>query len=235
MRKLIIGVLLSTLPMFALDWHFAKPKNDHWFAGDKLGHFTGSFFVSSAWYWDETLHYPNRPMDKTKAHLMSLGGTMGIGLVKEIVDGFHYHEAGTDGFSYKDLIYDAAGAVIGSYAVDLLSQHRFIGPYQGFQVIPWKDEPWDMTHVEEGAFSCGLSIMLYNSLRNGRFASWEKTKAEVVALGGVLLGTMTLEILNGCNMFPAGNKFSPKDCVGKLAGLGVGFLVIHFLGAPWVK
>lgn len=237
MKRLSILVLLiaMTTPAFCLDWHFAKPENDRWFGRDKIGHFTGSFFISAGWYWDETLGHPNRNMDKNKAHLMSIAGTIGIGLVKEIVDGFHYHEANTDGFSYKDLVYDAAGAFVGSYAVDMLSYHRFIGPYHGFEVIPYDEEPWDMTHIEEGAFSCGLSIMLYNSLRNGRLASWSKTKAEVVSLGSVFLGTMTLEVLNGCNMFPAGNRFSTKDVIGKLAGLGVGFLVIHFIGAPWVK
>lgn len=236
MRKyFILALLLGALPGFALDWHFANPKYDYWFGGDKIGHFVCPFFVSAGWYWDETIRHSNRNINKTKAHLMSIGGTIGISLVKEIVDGFHYREAGGDGFSYKDLIYDAVGATIGSYTVDFLAQKNFIGPYNGFQVIPWKDEPWDMTHFEEGAFSCGLSIMLYNSLRNGRLASWDKTKAEVVSLGSVFLGTMTLEVLNGCNMFPAGNKFSTKDVIGKLAGLGAGFLIIHFIGAPWAK
>lgn len=234
-RVLVLMLLTMVLPAFCLDWHFAKPECDYWFAGDKIGHFGGSFILSGSWYWDEVIRHCDRNINKNKAHWMSIGGTIGIGLVKEIVDGFHYHEAGRDGFSYKDLIYDAAGSFAGSYTVDLLSHYQLIGPYQGFQIIPYDEEPWDMTHIEEGAFSCGLSIMLYNSLRNGRLASWDKTKAEVISLGSVFLGTMTLEVLNGCNMFPAGNKFSTKDVIGKLAGLGVGFLVIHFVGAPWAK
>jgi uncharacterized protein YfiM (DUF2279 family) len=170
MKKWLILALLMTFPLgLWADWHFAKPEYNHWTGTDKISHFGGSFIISGAWYWDETIRYSDRSMNKTKAHLMSIGGTIGIGLVKEIVDGFHYKEGGGDGFSWKDLVCDASGAIVGSYAVDLLSQKGFIGPYQGFQVYPSSEEPWDMTHFEEGFLSAGAVIMAYNALQGGRF------------------------------------------------------------------
>ncbi len=80
------------------------PRSDPWFAKDKVQHFSLSFIIySGAEQWYRSHRWPD-------ARSQSLTITIGLGVLKELVD---WRIRGT-GFSWKDLLYDVAGAVTAS-------------------------------------------------------------------------------------------------------------------------
>ena len=90
------------------------PEEDRWFAIDKFWHFSASFAtVGSAYELSRYRLNMSSPWPTT----LSLGGTAVLGVSKEF-----YDLAGpTKHFSWKDLIADAAGIVVGYVAFI----HRF--------------------------------------------------------------------------------------------------------------
>ncbi len=77
------------------------PKSDPWFAKDKVQHFAVSFVVySGVEYWGRSQHW-KRP------EIRGITVTISLGLLKELVD----WQIRKTGFSWKDLLYDVAGAV----------------------------------------------------------------------------------------------------------------------------
>jgi len=80
--------LLFLLPAFVC-------AQDRWVGDDKVWHFGGSVFIG-------TLAYT-----AVESKPIAFGIAMGVGLLKEMSD------RKTTGFSYKDLVWDAAGAYLG--------------------------------------------------------------------------------------------------------------------------
>jgi putative lipoprotein len=81
--------------------------HDRWFAQDKANHFLGSLMLSSTAY----LGLVANNNDHDQSLVGAIGGTVLIGIGKEIWDIYH---PGTP--SWRDLTADALGALIGGFA-----------------------------------------------------------------------------------------------------------------------
>ena len=79
----------------------AVPPDDGWFGADKLRHFLMSAFIQSITYSAATTIGIDRAPARAAAGVV----TLGVGLWKEV------HDRPTTGFSGKDLVWDAAGAL----------------------------------------------------------------------------------------------------------------------------
>jgi len=80
---------------------------DSWFGKDKLIHFTYSAFLAGDTYVIAKRHFNNT---RNNSFIISVGFTVSIGGIKEIID---YRKPGQSS-SYKDFIWDIAGAILGS-------------------------------------------------------------------------------------------------------------------------
>ncbi len=88
------------------------PRRDSWFGFDKVQHVTFSFlFTVGSQY---TL-VNKADVSETNALPASIGISAGIGLAKELRDS----RPGGTGFSYKDLVWDAAGIACASLLIAL--------------------------------------------------------------------------------------------------------------------
>lgn len=113
MRKLLIFctfVFLFTLPALASSpvdsVKSASSVHDRWFATDKAHHFLVSAFMTAA------VNYTTREeisLDRDASQHISIGISLSVGLGKEIFDGTIRKRH----FSYKDLVADCAGIVVG--------------------------------------------------------------------------------------------------------------------------
>jgi putative lipoprotein len=102
----------STEPVLLADslqrWQPAKfwPR-DSWFGQDKANHFLVSLMLSSSAYFGLTAGH----LDSEASLLSAIGGTLALGITKEIWDMIH---PGTP--SWKDFTADAVGALVGGLA-----------------------------------------------------------------------------------------------------------------------
>lgn len=81
---------------------------DHWLAPDKLKHFFVSAFLESASY----SAFRAARVNHHDAIVSAAGLTVGVGLAKEL------HDTRTgEGFSFRDLTWDAAGTAAGAALV----------------------------------------------------------------------------------------------------------------------
>lgn len=81
---------------------------DRWFAWDKFWHFSASFVTVGAGYH---LCANRMRLKPPLATGISIGGTLGIGTGKELIDRYGFHRR----FSWKDLVADVLGIGVGYF------------------------------------------------------------------------------------------------------------------------
>ncbi len=104
------GFTLLTTSRDSLPPNPVKPQKepDRWIAWDKFWHFSASFVTVGAGYHlcANRLKWGRKP-----ATAISIGGTFGLGLGKELFDLCGHHR----GFSWKDIIADVLGITAGYF------------------------------------------------------------------------------------------------------------------------
>lgn len=104
--KVITAILmLLTLSSCALA---GETGDDKWFAADKLKHFGYSAFLSGGTFTVARKHFD---CSRNESFAFSIGITISLGGAKEIIDS----RAPGQTSSYKDLIWDIAGAAVGAF------------------------------------------------------------------------------------------------------------------------
>ena len=109
----IIIIFLALIPLAAAeDSEPVKPKNDNWFARDKIEHFSYSLFCTAA-----TTKVANRHFEIRKEKSIALGVSVSfsLGLLKEGID--FQTKKGTS--SMKDIVWDLAGTLTGAFIAHL--------------------------------------------------------------------------------------------------------------------
>jgi putative lipoprotein len=112
--SLVYKIFLITF-LFTVSSQASEPgkrDTDRWFARDKYEH-----FILSAFYSAGTAKIAHRHFEIEKKQSIALGFsfTISLGAAKELVD----FRSGKGNPSFKDFIWDIAGALAGSIAVGL--------------------------------------------------------------------------------------------------------------------
>jgi putative lipoprotein len=114
MKKALIALTLAVAAIGAS----AKPV-DPWNSTDKYEHAIGSAIIGAT------------AMAVTKSEVKALTFSIGVGLAKELYDQQRYKKHGVGyGFSYKDLTWDIAGAVAGTYGMKFILSRNAQGTPQ---------------------------------------------------------------------------------------------------------
>ena len=104
MKKFFILLIFIT---FVIKIAEAPPlDNSDWFSHDKFSHLTTSTFL---YCWNYNLLHNAGNLDKNKSCIISFNLVNFAGITKEIIDS----KQSNNKFSYKDLIYDLGGNLLG--------------------------------------------------------------------------------------------------------------------------
>ena len=207
---ILIVLLISASQVFAFG--FAPAKYDKWFGADKFEHLVIHTLFTSYLYGVDRPLFTAEKTNNVKVAKIAFYQSFSTGFMYEVNDGF---TSVGEGFSYRDMCYNVAGATIGSYLTYRIKPNGFTKVSPVYQ--KWANKPY----VRVG--SAALATFAYSAFDRFLYSEQDLSRNTCFWRSTVAIGLPSITVdINHQLFYSKGAKPSWKntfyDAGGTLLG-----------------